>query len=337
MEPMVRAAALINYFEVAQALRFNPRSLFREVGIDASVLAHPDEPLPAKQVVRLLEESARQSGDPCFALRMAESRNAAGLGVVGLLLTHVRSLREALRIAIEYRQLVNETIAIDSEDVGRYVVIRAEVLPVLGTYSRQATELALGVLVGMCRALLGKRWHPVSAHFAHSAPPDTSTHERLFGCPVRFDGEYNAINCASRDLDGPNPLADPLMVRQLEQSVRTLRKANPGSTVLAAQREVMLLLPLGQATVERVAARLEASVRTLQRQLEDEDCTFTGLVESVQRDLVMRYLANRRYSVKDVADLLGYSSQSAFGRWFKKEYGCSPRQWRDRSQRAERP
>jgi AraC-like DNA-binding protein len=328
---MVRAAALINYFEVAQALRFNPRALLREAGIDAGAIARPDEPIAAQRVVRLLEESARRSGDPCFALRMAESRQAAGLGIVGLLLTHTCSLREALRTAIEYRQLVNETVAIDFEDIGKDVVIRAEILPVLGAYSRQATELALGVLVGMCRALLGRRWHPVSVHLVHPAPPDTAIHQRLFNCPVRFDGVFNAVVCSSRDLDGPNPLADPLMVRQLEQGVRALRKANPGSTVMAVQREVMLLLPLGQATVERVAARLQSSVRTLQRRLDDEGCRFTALVESVQRDLVMRYLANQRYAIKDIATLLGYSSQSAFGRWFKQEHGCSPRQWRQRS------
>jgi len=329
MEPVVRVAALTSYLEVAHELKLNPHALLSEASIDPGWLSSLDRPMPARSLQWLLEESAKRSGHLNFGLRMAELRHSSSLGIVGMLLTHQGTLRDALRTAMQYRQLLNETLAIDIEDDGHTVLIREDVLPVLGSYSRQTNELALGVLViNTCRPLLGKRWHPMRAYFAHAQPPDLSVHRRVFECPLHFDSEYNGITCSSRDFDGPNPLADPTMVRQLEHGMRSLGHLAPDSVVIAVQREVLLLLPVGQATIEKVAGRLRTSVRTLQRQLEVEGQVFAKLLDDVQRELVVRYLENRRYSIKHVATLVGYTDQSAFGRWFKKSFACSPSEWR---------
>ena len=35
-----------------------------------------------------------------------------------------------------------------------------------------------------------------------------------------------------------------------------------------------------------------------------------------------------RHHVSDVAYLLGFSGSSAFSRWFRERFGCSPTSWR---------
>ncbi|GAB3630509.1 AraC family transcriptional regulator [Pandoraea terrae] len=328
MDLHVRAATLTGYFEVAQALHFSPRDLLREAGINPTVLATPEQLVPAKAMVWLLEESARRTGKINFGLRMADERKASGLGVVGMLLPHRRTLRDAIETLIEYRQLLNEMLVTDITDNGNVVLVRQEVLPVIGRYSRQATELAMGVLVNACRMLLGARWHPMSVHFTHSSPSDLMLHNRVFGCELEFDSELNGFTCSSSDLDGLNPLADPFMVEQLEQSIQARLHVKPDSTTLAVQQAIVLLLPVGRASIDQVADHLHMSVRTLQRRLDDEAMSFSDIVDTLRRDLAVRYLMNKRYSVEHVAILLGYTSQSAFGRWFKREYGRPPKQWR---------
>src|SRR6187551_2157688 len=126
MKRMVRAAALTNYFEVAQQL-----------ALDRAMLTDPDNRIPASAVVKLLEESARASQCLAFGLRMAETRQLTDLGAISLLLTHKRTLREVLLAMINYRHLMNEALALQMEDAGTDVIIREEVVTDMTTHSRQ--------------------------------------------------------------------------------------------------------------------------------------------------------------------------------------------------------
>jgi AraC-like DNA-binding protein len=88
-----------------------------------------------------------------------------------------------------------------------------------------------------------------------------------------------------------------------------------------------VLLPMGRATVEQVAQKLGVNVRTLQRQLEADGATFSALINSVRRELALRYVQSGQHSLGHVAELLGYSTQTSFTRWFKSEFGVAPREW----------
>ena len=47
-------------------------------------------------------------------------------------------------------------------------------------------------------------------------------------------------------------------------------------------------------------------------------------------NLAADLMGTQGVSIKDVANMLGYSSQSAFGNAWKKAYGMSPRVWKRR-------
>jgi AraC-like DNA-binding protein len=338
MKRMVRAAALTNYFEVAQQLALNPSQMLAQVGIDRAMLADPDNRIPAGAVVTLLEESARASQCLTFGLRMAQTRQLTDLGAISLLLTHKRTLREVLLAMINYRHLMNEALALQMEDVGTDVIIREEVVTDTTTHSRQATELALGVLARAAGALLGNRWKPHSVMFSHEAPPDLQLHRRIFKSKLVFGSEYNAFVCAAQDLDSPSSAANPALARYAEQLLQSLPKAQDRSISMEVREAIYVLLPMGRATVEQVAQKLGLNVRTLQRQLEDDGATFSGLINSVRRELAGRYVRSGQHSLGQVAELLGYSTPTSFTRWFKSEFGVAPRQWQpDEKSQSSRP
>ena len=327
MKRMVRAAALTNYFEVAQQLALNPSEMLAQVGIDRAMLADADNRIPAGAVVTLLEESARASRCLTFGLRMAETRQLTDLGAISLLLTHKRTLREVLLAMINYRHLMNEALALQMEDAGADVIIREEVVTDARTHSRQATELALGVLARAASALLGNRWKPHRVMFSHEAPPDLHLHRRVFKSKLVFGSEYNAFVCAAEDLDSPSSAANPALARYAEQLLQSLPKAQDRSPSMEVREAIYVLLPMGRATVEQVAKKLGLNVRTLQRQLEEDAVTFSELINSVRRELAVRYVRSGQHSLGQVAELLGYSTQTSFTRWFKSEFGVAPRQW----------
>ncbi|HVE11086.1 MAG TPA: AraC family transcriptional regulator [Paraburkholderia sp.] len=330
MDAMVRSSSIRGYFDVARRLDLNPFELVDEAGLDAATLANPDTLVPVSPVCRLLELTAEKAHCRAFGLRVAQTRQQFGTGVMNILLAHKRTLREVLVAAAQYRHLLNEALAIYVETAGNTVTIREELLVQPGTTSVQAIELAVGALAQHSSALLGEHWKPRSVHFTHAAPADAAFHRQFFGCAVQFGSDFNGFVCTAADLDYPNPSADPELVRYAENLANPLNVAAADSTPLDVRKAIYLLLPIDQVGIELVAKQLNLTVRTLQRQLDSAGTSFSELVEEVRRDLAVRYLLNPRYPIGRVATLLGYGRQGSFTMWFQSRFGMTPREWRAR-------
>ena len=331
MSAFVRAATLKHYMEVAQALGLNPAQMLRGVGLMSNMLNDPETLLPLEAALTLLERSAEHSACPTFGLRMAQARRMSDIGVVSLLLSHQRTLRDMLLTSIEYRHLLNRTLAMNLETVGKMVLIREEIMAEAGMPKRQATELAMGILHRTCKSVMGSQWHPQSVHFSHEAPASQHEHTRFFRCRVVFDAEFDGIVCNKEDIDQLNPQADLAMAGYARQFMDSMEGAHQRSVIFDVRKAIYLLMPVGRATLHQVAYAQAVSVRTLQRQLDEEGQTFSALLSAVRRELALRYMENRNYSLQRVGMMLGYTSATSFTRWFCAEFGCAPREWRNRS------
>jgi AraC-like DNA-binding protein len=328
MVAFVRAATLSNFVEVARELGLDPIAAVRAAGIDPRALSAPEMRLPTAGVAQLLERSAEASNCPTFALRMARSRQLSQFGAISLLITHQATLGEALATIIEYRNLLNESLAMSLERHGDLVILREELVVEPGLPMRQAYELAIGAIFRVCHALLGGRWRPYSVHFTHAAPPDVSVHRSVFGADLEFGSEFNGIVFSAADLDRPNPTADPALAEYARTFVESLPKAHESSVAREVSKAVYLLLPLGRASIVQVAQGLGLNPRTLQRRLAAEGEEFSQLVDRVRRDLAIRYIANPAYSLAQIARMLGYGQHSSFTRWFATAFGAPPAAWR---------
>jgi AraC-like DNA-binding protein len=328
MTRYVRGASLSNYAEVAARVGLDANAMLRRAGIDRRVLDDPDMRIPGDNVADLLETSAVQSGCPTFGLQMAESRRLSDFGALSLLITHQATMRDALMTLVQYRRLLNESLVVSVEEAGDTVVVREELLVGGPAQLRQAYELAIGVMFRLFRSVLGPRWRPLSVNFTHGPPGDLTVHRRVFGAIVEFNSDFDGLTCSRADLDAPNPSADPMLAKFAERYVRTLPQAEQGSLALDVQKAIYVLLPIGEASIGRVAASLGLNERTLQRRLDEEGAEFTRLLNDIRRELAVRYVANTKLPLSRVADLVGYSRQSSFSRWFSEEFGSSPTAWR---------
>jgi AraC-like DNA-binding protein len=85
----------------------------------------------------------------------------------------------------------------------------------------------------------------------------------------------------------------------------------------------------GHCTIERCAARLKTSARTIQRRLTDEGLRFSEIVEQERIAASQRALVQTDNALSDIAYSLGYSDQSSFGRAFKRWTGITPQAYRE--------
>lgn len=291
------------------------------------MLDDPNRRIPVASVISLLEASASATKCESFGLRMAELRQLSDFGEISLLLSHQRNLRDALQVIVQYRHLLNDALAIHIEEAGKTVIIREEVINERAPCSRQATELAIGVMM-LVRGTAGRPLAPDQCQLHACGPADPAIHRRIFGCTLVFGSEFNGIVCPAADLDSASPQANEAMARLARRYLDTLPASGVPSLELELRKTIYLLLPMGRATIEQVAQTQGMNVRTLQRRLEENGLTFKDLINNVRRDLVMRYLENPGYSLGRIADMLGYSMPSSFTRWFIAQFGMPPAVWR---------
>jgi AraC-like DNA-binding protein len=320
----VRAAVLSHYEDISRRLGLNPLALLGEVGLSPSVLSTPAQRIPVGTAVALLEKSAEKTGCVTFGLQMAETRMLSDFGPISLLLTHQPSLRAALQTIVQYRHLLNESLAMHIEDAGKTTLIREEVVTGDAEHSRQATELAVGALLLIFRAILGPQWHPRTVHFTHAAPADLHVHRRVFGCAVEFDADFNGLVCLSAELDRPNTQADAGMASYAQSFIDAIPHQGQSTLLLDVRKSIYLLLPMGRASVEQIAQGLGMNVRTLQRRLDEHAVSFSKLINDVRTELAQRYIVNKGYSLGRIAEQLGYSNLSSFTRWFTAQFGVTP-------------
>lgn len=339
MAELVRVAALTGYLETMAGFGVDPRPLLREQGLSADLLTNPEQLIPARATVRLLERSAEVTGCVTLGLRMAEGRALANLGASSLLIVHQPTLRKALDALTEFRARINSTLVLHFEDAGEEAILREDFSLSRPEPSRQASNLALAVLARLCTGVLGEDWQPRAVCFSHQPPPasELPIFTRLFRCRPQFDAEFNGIVVASSDLDRPNPRADGQLALHARQLLESVMRPGEKTAAEDVDQLVRLLLPSGRATIQTCAASMGLTVRTLQRQLDVEGETFGGLLNRARMQLAAQYLANPRMRVTDIADLLGYGSIGAFTRWHSSAFGLSPMHARKRGSELKAP
>jgi AraC-like DNA-binding protein len=330
---LVRAASLKGYLEVAQELKLDTVPLLRRAGLSPSMIANPEQMLPARTVIRLLEDSAEAAGCSTFGLRMAERRQLADLGIISLLIAHQPTLSDALSVLGEYRNRINSTLVLRVEKCGDMVLLTEMFALDPPIFSRQADDLANAVLEGICSSVLGASWQPISISYRYEPPPSSERHlyQRLFSCPVEFGSEFDGILIRSADLDRPNPRSEPALALHARKLVEAMVDPGVRTMIEEVEEAILLLMPSGRASIGAVADSLGLNARTLQRRLAAEGARFGDMLDRIRAREVSRLFANRRIRLTDIAHLLGYSSLGAFSRWYGERFNETPSDGRRRA------
>jgi AraC-like DNA-binding protein len=330
MTQTIRSGSLSNYADVARQVGIDPMRMLRRFRIDARVLRDGELRIPAERVAALLEATADEAGCFNFGLRMADERRVSDLGVISILVSNQPTLRDVLDIMVRYRNLLNAALALHVEEADDVAIVKEELVIDFDAPKIQSYELAVGIMSRLFHSILGLQWQPVSVHFTHARPKNLSLHRKLFGERIEFNSDFNGLTCLKADLHRPNTVADPKLARYAAQFVDSMH-SDETSTAHEVRKSIYLLLPLGDATISRVANSLGLHERTLQRMLAADDVAFSDLINGVRRELAERYLSNRSYSLTRIAEMLGYAQLSSFTRWFIGEFGAAPGIWRDRT------
>ena len=327
--PQVRATALLDLPAVALEAGVDPYGPLKEAGINPSTLARPEMTIPADRVAWLLDGMAERNDLPDLGIRIAMRRRLANMGVAGLVLGQQSTVREALAMAEKYRYLLSDTLSLHIEENAERATVLIGLTIGASAPQRQSRELGLAAYVHLFRLMLGEGWSPDVVHFTHSAPRKATQHRRFFGCPVQFGSVLDGFECAAADLDRVNPDADETLATYAASLIDGLGIQKSGAATDMVTRLIHTLLPMGRASISNVARAMGRNVRTLQRELAAEQSEFSAILGDIRAELAVAYLKERSLSVEEISERLGYSSATAFIRFFRSRFGAPPGEWRN--------
>jgi AraC-like DNA-binding protein len=301
-------------------------SIAARAGIDAATLADTEARVPRDALTRLWELAVAESGDTAFGLVVARHTLQTTFHALGYAVLASATMREAFERIIRHRRLIGEILQLRLEDeagVSRFVV---DISAGRGVVPPQAVDAIFAVLIRQARLLQGGRsTPPLSVSLEREAPDDTSPYQRAFGAPVSFGQSSNYIEYAVEELDRRLPAANAELARQNDEVVVRYLARLEESGALARTRQVLLeSLPSGAPTRQQIAKRLGMSPRSLQRMLEGEGTSFTGLLAEARLTLAKSYLDEGRLPVTEIAFVLGFADTSAFSRAFRRWTGVAP-------------
>lgn len=281
-------------------------------------------------LVRLYDVASKDLNEPNIGLRVGQRFNVSWLNETGKVLPVCDTLGEAAFMMGRYHQLTQSFGKPLIKVEGKNAILEWD-----GHYEdfeayKHVIEAVFAGMVLATKWLLLNEGSPVEyVQFRHAAHGNTDLYEEVFGCPVYFGRDVDAIAVNSSYLNAPlitkNSEMKLEMCRKLDRIM--FRHNEDVSFLGSVEASIRDQLHDGTPRFSVLAENLNMSERSLRGKLSRQATSFRQLVTKVRRDICEAEM-HKGTQIVLIGQKLGFHDQSAFNHAFNKWYGMSPRDYR---------
>jgi AraC-like DNA-binding protein len=307
----------------------NGTDLALQAGISPRVLRNADERAPQPAVTRFWALAVEATGDPCFGLQVPRFVNPATFHALGYAIFASPNLKAVFQRLIRFQRLISDATTQRLELSGnRYRFVIERVSPLGPPHE--------GVDAFLATAVRTFRWltvpvptNPLAVHLQRTEPTPSELYYKIFRCPILFDARLDVMEYARKDVEAPLPNANAELARLNDAIVAEyLARTGRGGTLSDRVHALLVAhLPDGGPSEATIAQHLCLSPRNLQLQLAQDGTSYKILLNRARQNLAQNYLQQGKYSIKEIAFLLGFSDAATFTRAFCRWTGRSPRRF----------
>lgn len=330
-ELTIAASGVRALLEMAVSRGADRRALLERSMIRPEDLRNGDNRIPFPKYVALMKAGQELCNDPALALHFGEVVDPSEISFTNSI--GAQSLMDAFALGNRYAPLVVE---VEDETADRFVLSRigGQLWFIDGRKNANSfpelTESGFARMASSVRRFLGDRKLIRAVHVTHSAPSYRDEYDRIFGVPVVFESDRNALILDESVMSFRPPVAPSGVAQVLTAHADDLLEKLESSKSVKDRAERLLMESLngGDIGMNAIASKLGLSRQTLFRRLKAENTTFEKVLDDLRQRLAVHYLNGGKKSVNQTSYLLGFSDPASFSRAFKRWTGKSPRLYR---------
>ena len=313
------------------------REILEQHGVDPAATEDPDYALDCASGVAILGYCAERFHDNLFGLHLAECQAPDVFGSLYTLARAAPTLRAALDSLVEYVAVLHSPGA-EVEYVSTNETAELRYCPYSDEAASDQQTLTHGLLliVKFFESLIGPTFRPSYVNaVANLARDKIEFMESRFRCRIYTRAPMYALGIPASYLDQPLATADRFVFGLLNSYLSRVKRATRNTLVDQVETYVQSELSSGSCSLERCAAKLGTTTRTLARHLNQMGLNFSDIFQQQRSATAMRILLETDYSMDKVARSLGYSERSSFGRAFRRWTKTPPQAFRESKRAAD--
>lgn len=319
------------------SLGIDGRQVFLDCGLDPdeqgkSYVRNPVEKM--QHVWRIAESSVANSA--LLAERIVRYLNASSFHALGFALYASYSIADLFNRLCAYREMFSSSVNLFTRRTEHeFIFVVEDLRPVK---SHITSDVLVLFLLKVCRELAGPEFSPTAVAVPWDKSRYTDSFNEMIQAPLFYKSRYYTLRFHRTDVEKSLPGANMQLASCQDKLCRDYLNSLDENKCLSARVKLKIKQTLASDKfgIRYVASSLNMSVRTLQRKLQAERASFSGLLEEARKELALEYIRNPGANATQLAYMLGFSDLPSFCFRFKTWFGQTFTEYRRCNTRSNR-
>lgn len=306
--------------------------IFSSFNVTPDVLQEPLALLPSGIVGTYIERAINKSGCLSIGFEKGFIIPVTIAGIMYSLYQNCNSVKDIFDKADIYTPIVNPLYSyknsVENNIFYHEIYLDSRFAKEYPLATRQLHECQIGLTLQILYTLTGKRIKPLKVYSMYAKENSNDKLSELVNFPIIYSKDRFALLFDKAILDLPILMANNQLLSTVEEIINSISPNNSNLAFSHSIREQLLQnMPLMDISLKIFARRMNIGERTLQRKLFKEGTSFQTILNEVRTELAKKYL-EQDFRLVDIAYLLGFESQSAFNKFFKKQFKEQPTKYK---------
>lgn len=325
--------------DLLSAKKINTKPLLNQCKIKSQQLQKHDVKIPSSQFTDFLTLAQEKVPGVEFWFEYGSSLTIAAHGSVGQALMSCENLQETVNLLIRYYQIQFPLLDLsyDFDDthcivqLNRFEEDDEEALDDEENGENFGAEILFTTLYNNMRQLVNRPDLSIAFYFDKPKPgnDELKVYHNYLGNKVTFEKPFPQLRLPIEHLNLPITFSNPVMQKfYVQHCEQLLQEIEAKDDIVNQVRQHILATPGEFPSLDQVSEKMNVSIRTLRRKLDQHDTSFQSILNKIREQIATKYLQTTNLTVEQIAQLVGYSDTSNFRRAFQKWTGTTPSAYR---------
>ncbi|MCR6641989.1 MAG: AraC family transcriptional regulator [Sporocytophaga sp.] len=306
--------------------------IYKDTGLSASILNEADGMQDWIVGIKVWESILKRSDYRYISLSFGKRITFSVLGWISPLVSSSSDLHTSWKSIVNFFPLMGEMfeykmLLLPDDSVKIIYNPAAAWVEKSPVTAAMATEHSMSLTLAISGFLVGQKITPLKTSFAYDVKlADRGLYKDIFG-NVSFGEKESSLHFSKETSElktvSGNQLTYEFMLKLCSEKLSSIKRT--AGYYSKVKRILFNKESYYNLKIEEVAAMLNTSTRTLQRNLKEEGHTYQSILDEHLVESATTLLAKPGVQVQEVAFILGFESAQSFSRAMKKKTGKSPR------------